>query len=176
MWYTVCQGVICAMALVNVFKQMILNIFKTDWIVFLGLLLTIWSLRRIMRTKSKLKKKLEKMPDNPDWVDDMRRELHTAYSIFAASITLYPLLGMFGTVVSLINVGSVDFSQMTESLDAVKSNFFTALTSTAWGIIFAAVLKIFNAAFIEPEVEDDLDRLDEIAEEQRRDKKVGLRK
>ncbi len=139
----------------NVIQQMLQNIAKTDWVVLIGLLFTIPSYIAIHRVRGKLRKKLKKMPDNPDWAEDLRIDLNRAYSVFTSSITLYPLLGMFGTVISLISVGDVDFSQAAESLNSIKGDFFTALTSTAWGIIFAAIFKVVNS-FVQPKVEDDM--------------------
>lgn len=139
----------------SVFKTMAQNIAKTDWIVFTGLIFTLPSFFSISRIRKKLRRKYKKMPDNPDWAEDLRVDLNRAYSVFTSSITLYPLLGMFGTVISLISVGDVDFSQAAESLNAIKGDFFTALTSTAWGIVFAAVFKVVNS-FVQPKVEDDM--------------------
>lgn len=139
----------------NIIKQMFNNIFVTDWIVFLGLILSFIALAKIKDVRHDLKNNINKMPNNPDWADKLRKKLNKWYSVFTSSITLYPLLGMFGTVISLINVGNVDFSQASESLNAIKGDFFTALTSTAWGIIWAAVFKIRNS-FLQPKVEDDM--------------------
>lgn len=150
--------------IIEVALQMFRNIFKTDWIVFLGLILTFGSYREIRRNRKKLKAKMKKMPDNPDWAEDLRKSLNKAYSLFTTSITLYPLFGMFGTVISLISVGDVDFSQATESLNAIKGDFFTALTSTAWGIVFAAIFKIWNA-FLQPGIEDDMNILTSLVDD-----------
>ena len=74
------------------------------------------------------------------------------YNIFLTIISIFPLLGMFGTVMGLLNV---DFSIGT--MDDVKTNFFTALTSTAWGIFFSVIFKILNSFFayhIETQIEE----------------------
>ena len=58
-------------------------------------------------------------------------------------------MGLFGTVKSLLNLPS-----LTEGdISAVQNSFFTALTSTAWGIIFAVIFKIIGSA-IAPGIED----------------------
>lgn len=103
----------------NIIKQMFNNIFVTDWIVFLGLILSFIALAKIKDVRHDLKNNINKMPNNPDWADKLRKKLNKWYSVFTSSITLYPLLGMFGTVISLINVGNVDFSQASESLNAI---------------------------------------------------------
>ena len=150
--------------MLNVIAQMFKNIIRTDWIVFLGLIPTIYSLHIIKVTRDKLRHNLKVMPENPHWANDLRVDLNRSYSIFTSSITLFPLLGMFGTVVSLINVGNIDFAQAADSLDAVKGDFFTALTSTAWGIIFASVFKMINSVK-QPAVEDDLATITRLVEQ-----------
>ena len=57
------------------------------------------------------------------------RILEILYALFTTMITIFPLLGMFGTVAGLLGL---DF----DDLENIKNNFFVALTSTAWGIIF----------------------------------------
>lgn len=58
---------------------------------------------------------------------------------FVTGISIFPLLGLFGTVKALL---SIDFS--TEMANT-QAHFFDALTSTACGIIFAVFFKIVNA-------------------------------
>ena len=82
----------------------------------------------------------------------IRNDLAVAYNLFLTLISIFPLLGMFGTVMGLLNV---DF--VAGNMDNVKANFFTALTSTAWGIIFSIVFKIINALVanhIEAQIEE----------------------
>ena len=82
----------------------------------------------------------------------IRNDLAVAYNLFLTLISIFPLLGMFGTVMGLLNV---DF--VAGNMDNVKANFFTAHTSTAWGIIFSIVFKIINALVanhIEAQIEE----------------------
>ena len=72
------------------------------------------------------------------------------YEVFQTGISIFPLLGMFGTVKALL---SMDF---TNDLAGAQLRFFDALTSTAWGIIFAVLFKVVNAVlapFMEPLLE-----------------------
>ena len=151
--------------ILKVLSKLWANLWANDFFFFfLPLIFSIASGVSIVRNISKLKTKIKKMPDNPDWADDLRKSLNTAYSVFTTSITLYPLLGMLGTVFSLINVGDVDFSQASESLNAIKGDFFTALTSTAWGIVFAAILKFINS-LIQPRIEDYMNILTSLVDD-----------
>lgn len=77
--------------------------------------------------------------------------LNVVYSLFITVITIFPLLGMFGTVGALLSVN------MAGDMAALQNRFFDALTSTAWGIIFAIIFKVLNAViapFVEEQIED----------------------
>ena len=69
-------------------------------------------------------------------------KLNKWYMVLSNSISVFPLLGMLGTVKSLIGLatGMGDQSNVLE-IDM----FFSALTSTAWGIIFAMFFKLLTS-------------------------------
>lgn len=63
-----------------------------------------------------------------------RQKANSQYVLFTNVVAIFPLMGLLGTVISLIPmVGSVE-----------TSLFYTALTSTFWGIIFAIIFKALN--------------------------------
>ena len=66
-----------------------------------------------------------------------REQMNKAYSTYTIITTMFPLLGMLGTVMSLIpmvsSIGAEDFHL-----------FFAALTSTFWGIVFAIICKTLD--------------------------------
>ncbi len=65
--------------------------------------------------------------------------LNKSYTWASNFISAFPLLGMLGTVKSLIGLAS----GMTDQSNTLEiSMFFSALTSTAWGMIFAIIFKI----------------------------------
>ena len=64
------------------------------------------------------------------------------YNLFEAGISIFPLLGMFGTVAALMTL-----DMTAGSMESVKLNFFMALTSTAWGIFFSVIFKLLHAGF-----------------------------
>lgn len=82
------------------------------------------------------------------------------YEFFITIISFFPLLGMFGTVKALINLGPI-FQSMesvtgTESsMNSLKSDFFLALTSTAWGIICSVIFKCINA-LVQTKIENQI--------------------
>ena len=99
-----------------------------------------------------------KKTKNPNFSKYLHDELSVAYNLFLTMISIFPLLGMFGTVMGLLNV---DFSVGT--MDDVKTNFFTALTSTAWGIIFSVVFKVVNS-FCANRIETQIEESKKLAE------------
>lgn len=81
--------------------------------------------------------------------------LEVAYTMFITIISLFPLLGMLGTVLSLIDLGGV-FNSENADINKIKPDFFLALTSTAWGIIFSVLFKLVNSicqSFIENQID-----------------------
>ncbi|EGC01376.1 MotA/TolQ/ExbB proton channel family protein [Ruminococcus albus] len=108
------------------------------------------------------------MTSNPDSAKILRKAFNTSYSLFTTSITIFPLLGMFGTVIALLNL---KFAPAETNMEDIKNNFFNALTSTAWGIVFSVVFKSVNA-FIVSSVNDTITRIHEIVQEiESKDKK-----
>lgn len=66
-----------------------------------------------------------------------RRKMNLSYTIFENITTIFPLMGLLGTVISLI--------PMVKSIGTIEQGlFFSALTSTFWGIVFAIIFKGVN--------------------------------
>lgn len=77
----------------------------------------------------------------------LRRKMNTYYVIYENLTAIFPLLGLLGTVVSLLPlVGDMG--------EIVTGLFFSALTSTMWGIIFAIVFKALNG-YLSSGIEDN---------------------
>jgi len=75
----------------------------------------------------------------------LREKAVSAYTIYMNLTGIFPLLGILGTVISLIG--------MVGNTTDIEGNFFAALTSTFWGLIFAIVFKFLDA-FISPKLDD----------------------
>ena len=69
------------------------------------------------------------------------------YSAFINITAIFPLLGIFGTVWSLI--------PMVENLADMQQNFFAALTSTFWGLVFAIVFKLLDGIMLSAKMDDN---------------------
>lgn len=80
-------------------------------------------------------------------VNSLKRHAAVAsksYTIFLTIISIFPLLGMLGTVFGLLGLDLAS-----GDMENIKNNFFIALTSTAWGIIFSVFYKLLDAFFLE---------------------------
>ena len=76
----------------------------------------------------------------------LRKSSEAWYTVFANVTSVFPLLGILGTVVSLLPMVA-DMADMTQ-------NFFAALTSTFWGLVFAIIFKLLDG-FLSSRIEDN---------------------
>ena len=76
----------------------------------------------------------------------MRDRAESFYSAFINITAIFPLLGILGTVVSLL--------PMVSELADMQTNFFAALTSTFWGLVFAIIFKLLDG-FLSSRMEDN---------------------
>ena len=76
----------------------------------------------------------------------LRKRSESLYAVFVNVTAIFPLLGILGTVLSLIPLVS--------QMEAFETNFFAALTSTFWGLIFAIVFKLLDG-FLSARMEDN---------------------
>ncbi len=82
----------------------------------------------------------------------LRRSMNASYVVYENLTAIFPLLGLLGTVVSLIPL--VD-----DMGEVATGMFFSALTSTMWGIIFAIVFKVANG-YVASGIEDNEKNID----------------
>ena len=82
----------------------------------------------------------------------LRRRMNAFYIIYENLTAIFPLLGLLGTVVALI--------PLVNSMGEVPTGlFFSALTSTMWGIIFAIAFKVANG-YVASGIEDNEKNID----------------
>ncbi|SES98861.1 MotA/TolQ/ExbB proton channel family protein [[Clostridium] aminophilum] len=82
------------------------------------------------------------------WFKDSKVKITSiVYTLFLTTLSCFPLLGMLGTVMGLLGLDLAS-----GDMENIKNNFFIALTSTAWGIIFSLIFK-FGNAFIADRIE-----------------------
>ena len=78
-------------------------------------------------------------------VSGLRERAESRYTLYVNITGIFPLLGILGTVISLLG--------MVGSPDSVTNGFFAALTSTFWGLVFAIGFK-FADGFISSKLDD----------------------
>ncbi len=76
----------------------------------------------------------------------MRDLMGRLYSVFVNLTGIFPLLGILGTVSSLLT--------LVKDMTDVEGSFYGALTSTFWGLVFAISFKLLDG-FISAKIEDN---------------------
>jgi len=99
------------------------------------------SKEEIKRTKIKLRK--------------MRETSDKYYAMFTNLAGIFPLLGILGTVISLL--------PMVQDMGNMQLNFFVALTSTLWGLVFAIFFKVLDGV-LSPQIERNNRGIDDYLE------------
>lgn len=125
-----------------------------DWYIFAAALFAVLCLVIVRNENRSVDEEFDKWKSENHYSRYIYKRLTNFYTLFLTLITIFPLLGMLGTVISLLRL---DFSSEA-ALDSAKNSFFDALTSTAWGIIFALIFKVVNA-FIATSVNDNIDKV-----------------
>ncbi|GKX28036.1 hypothetical protein SH1V18_05160 [Vallitalea longa] len=74
----------------------------------------------------------------------LKEEETKCYHVFVSITTIFPLMGILGTIISLLRL--VSFSS-----DTIMLNFTTALTSTFWGLVCAIIFKAIDGT-ISPKI------------------------
>lgn len=78
-------------------------------------------------------------------ISEMREQAAGSHTLFVNVTGIFPLLGILGTVISLLG--------MVGSEQSVENGFFAALTSTFWGLVFAIAFKFIDS-FVSPKLDD----------------------
>ena len=78
-------------------------------------------------------------------ISALRENAVAKYTLYINLTAIFPLLGILGTVISLLG--------MVGDTSDIQGGFFAALTSTFWGLIFAITFKFLDG-FISPKLED----------------------
>lgn len=132
----------------NIFSVIFMNIWGYDMIIFITAVITavvyIFLKISVDRLYDKIHKdvfvtygtdfQIENISETT--LQKMREKESGRYSIFVNLTGIFPLLGILGTVTSLLSLVA-DTSDIT-------GNFYGALTSTFWGLIFAIIFKFLD--------------------------------
>lgn len=142
----------------NVFNIIAKNIIGYDGLIFIFAVITYYIYRKAKAENKELisyfdertikRKENGRKPETlqkPERISEGKlMEVHFAqdkyYGWFVNMVSVFPLLGMIGTVLALL---SLDLSS---SNDSITSNFFGALTSTFWGAVFGTGFKLADSS------------------------------
>ena len=134
-------------------QKMASSITSNDfYILFFAFIVVVLLILAFLSAHEIKKFKLSDTPKNVVHVKRTALGLRVINSLIVSNISIFPLLGMLGTVSALL---SLDLSS--GDMSNLNANFFAALTATAWGIVFAVVFKIlysFIVDYIEEQRED----------------------
>jgi chemotaxis protein MotA len=78
-------------------------------------------------------------------ISELLEKAGASYTLYVNLSSIFPLMGILGTVISLIGMTGIDSD--------INNNFFAALTSTFWGLVFAVIFK-FMDGFISAKLDD----------------------
>lgn len=148
----------------NIFSVIFMNFWGYDIIIFIAAVMTGGVYFFLRQSADRLYNKMHLTVFVPDGnlsrkeadndisglrethVVTMRNNMGKLYSVFVNLTGIFPLLGILGTVVSLLGLVS-DTANIT-------GNFYGALTSTFWGLIFAIIFKFLDG-IISAKIEDN---------------------
>ena len=125
-----------------------------DWYIFVCAVFAVGCLFVIRYANKAVDRSFELWKSENHYSNFIYKALTLSDSVFVTLIRIFPLLGMLGTVKSLLLLNFTDENAILHA----RNSFFDALTSTAWGIIFAIVFKIVNA-FISKHTEDNIEKM-----------------
>ncbi len=146
------------------FSAIFMNIIGYDMIIIITALITGFVYYFLKKSADKLYDKLHLTVFVPDGeisrkeadedisglreteIVNMREKTGGLYSVFVNLTGIFPLLGILGTVTSLLSL-IADTSDIT-------GNFYGALTSTFWGLVFAIIFKFLDG-IISAKIEDN---------------------
>ncbi len=137
----------------NIFSVIFMNFWGYDLIIFLAAAFTGFVFYSTKKSADRLHKKMNLTlyaPDSNAWreaeeeitglresdVIAMRNHTSKLYSLFVNLTGIFPLLGLVS------------------DMQDVTGNFYGALTSTFWGLVFAIVFKFLDGVIC-PEIEDN---------------------
>lgn len=148
----------------NIFSVIFMNLLGYDLLIFLTAIFTGVIYYALWQSASRLYDKMHLTVFVPDGgaskkeaegdmsrlrettVVHMRNQTGKLYSLFVNLTGIFPLLGILGTVTSLLGL-------VADSSD-VTGNFYGALTSTFWGLVFAIVFKFLDG-IVSAKIEDN---------------------
>ncbi|MCM1328516.1 MAG: MotA/TolQ/ExbB proton channel family protein [Ruminococcus sp.] len=128
------------------------NFFKYDWIIYVWVILTAVLFALTIKASGSfggyLDRDFESSVCKSEELQKRHKEQEITYALYLNFVSAFPLLGMIGTVYSLLKL---DLSGGTE---LISGNFLVALTSTLLGAFFGLIFKVLDS-FLSPKIEEN---------------------
>lgn len=146
---------------VDAVQKLMDSILSNDFLILLaGIIALVFMVATVVLANAiKVRTKEWKKDKNVKFSKFLLHGTSKFYTLFVTMISIFPLLGMLGTVIGLLGLDLAS-----GDMDNIKNNFFIALTSTAWGIIFSVIFKVAHA-WIADNVEEQIEMAKKLAEE-----------
>lgn len=136
----------------NVFSILGVNFFKYDWIIYIwGIftaLLFVMSIKYSGSFGGYLDRDFESAVCKSDELRKRHKLQEILYALYLNFTSAFPLLGMIGTIYSLLNL------DLSGGAEAISGNFLIALTSTLLGAFFGLIFKVLDS-FLSPKIEEN---------------------
>ncbi len=143
----------------EVLEKLLESIVRNDLPILIAAVLEAAFMFHLWRTiKSVEKETSGNAKESPEAWKNKNKELRFWNSIVLTLVSLFPLMGMLGTVFGLLGLDLA-----TGDMENIRDNFFIALTSTAWGIIFSMSFKFCYAFFVDA-LEDQIQLTQKLSE------------
>lgn len=150
----------------DVISFVILAACAVNVLVYLAVMKNISRLEKIVHPKidrrNGVTAKLALSDDECGNLADCSGRASGAYSLFTNITAVFPLLGILGTVVSLMRLSGAE---------NLSENFMSALSTTFWGLVFAIGFKIADS-FITSRLDRALEEADYLIHEHDKEKRA----
>ena len=143
------------------FAQLMKSIVTTDWYMLIAVAFALGFLVICLWRAGQIKEYVAQWQTrrNVTFSRFLHRDLSVFYNLLVAMISIFPLLGMLGTVRGLLGL-----KMAVGDMAGVQASFFGALTSTAWGIIFSVLFKLIHA-LVQDTIESQIEASQQLSEE-----------
>lgn len=136
----------------NLFAILGGNFFKYDWIIYLWVILTFILFVATIKCSNSfggyLDRDIESGVCKRDELKKRHKKQETVYALYLNFTSAFPLLGMIGTIYSLLKL------DLSGGAEVISGSFLIALTSTLLGAVFGLLFKVLDS-FLSPQIEEN---------------------
>lgn len=128
------------------------NFLKYDWLIYLWVILTavlfVLTIKYSGIFGGYLERDFESAVCKRNELKKKHKVQEFLYALYMNSVSAFPLLGMIGTIYSLLKL------DLSSGASMISGNFLVALTSTLLGAFFGLIFKVLDS-FLSPKIEEN---------------------